>query len=96
VEGSVSSTRIRRTHVRQPANICLACFNAQQQFRFPFLIYCAHHGSLALVHSADDSSTFACAPAQLNGLLAKLGSGLGGGVASPAKGDGAAPPAAQA
>ena len=62
----------RRTAVRKPENICLACFNAQQRFAFPFLVYCIHHRVLALFHSANETSTFACAAEQLAGLLARL------------------------
>lgn len=83
----MSTLRIRRTEVSKPATICLACFNAQQQYRFPFLVYCVHNNSLALVHSAQESSTFACAPAQLNGLLAKLDSRIGSGIKGDHHGD---------
>jgi hypothetical protein len=55
-----------------PAGICLQCFNSQQRFAFPFLVYCSHSESLALVRSAAESTVFPCKPAQLPGVLAKL------------------------
>ena len=56
-----------------PEGICLQCFNSQQRFALPFLVYCPHSESLALVRSADESATFNCKPEQLPGVLAKLG-----------------------
>jgi hypothetical protein len=40
--------------------------------RFPFLVYCAHRETLALILSTHESTTFHCAPPQLQGLLAHL------------------------
>jgi len=64
----------RRDSLCKPDAICLRCFNSQQQLRFPFLVYCEHRNTLALIRSARDSTTFPCAPAQLHGLLARLDS----------------------
>jgi hypothetical protein len=65
-------TLARSKPIQIPEGICLQCFNAQQRFTFPFLVYCPHSESLALVRSADGSATFPCKPAQLPHLLAKL------------------------
>ena len=70
-----------------PAGICLQCFNSQQRFAFPFLVYCEHSESLALVRSTTDSVTFACKPAQLAGVIAKLSSARGIPDAIPPSGD---------
>ena len=78
----------RRKAVRKPDNICLACFNAQERFTFPFLVYCVHHRTLALFHSTEGTSTFACAPEQLAGVLAKLEARR----PTPRADNGAAPP----
>jgi hypothetical protein len=64
----------RSKSIRVPDGICLQCFNSQQRFTFPFLIYCEHAELLALVHSADDNVTFHCKPEQLAGVIAKLSS----------------------
>jgi hypothetical protein len=64
---------VRHQAVRKPDEVCLRCFNSQQQLRFPFLVYCVHRGVLALIHSTTEFSTFDCAPAQLTSLLARLG-----------------------
>ena len=68
-----SSNVVRRDSVSKPDAVCLRCFNSQQQLRFPFLVYCAHRGTLALFVSARESTTFPCAPAQLEALIARLG-----------------------
>lgn len=78
----------RSKTIRVPAGICLQCFNSQQRFTFPFLVYCPHFESLALVRSATDSATFACKPAQLSTVLAKLTSAKGASDAIPPSGDG--------
>ena len=65
-------TRSKPIHV--PEGICLQCFNSQQRFAFPFLVYCPHSELLALVNSSEDSSTFPCKPGQLAGVIAKLSS----------------------
>ena len=62
----------RRSQVQIPADVCLRCFNSQQQLAFPFLVYCAHHETLALFHSPQEYVTFACAPEQLEGVLHTL------------------------
>jgi hypothetical protein len=65
--------KVARSHTIQvPEGICLQCFNSQQRFTFPFIVYCPHSESLALVRSADGSATFPCKPAQLASVLAKL------------------------
>jgi len=64
----------------------LHCFNAQQRFTFPFLVYCEHSELLALVRAADDNVTFPCKPAQLAGVLAKLSNIKGGSDAVPPAG----------
>lgn len=61
-----------RNAVQVPPQICLACFNAQQQFAFPFLVYCAHRAVLAVAHSRTDHETFACPPAELAEMIQKL------------------------
>jgi hypothetical protein len=55
-----------------PAGVCLQCFNEQQRFAYPFLVYCVHGELLALVQSAHESTTFHCKPQQLRAVLAKL------------------------
>lgn len=67
----------RSKSIKIPDGICLKCFNSQQQFAFPFLVYCPHSERLALVRSADDSATFPCKPAQLPHVLAKLANAKG-------------------
>jgi hypothetical protein len=70
--------KLARSHpIQVPDGICLQCFNSQQRFAFPFLIYCPHSESLALVRSAVESATFNCKPAQLPGVLEKLASSQG-------------------
>jgi hypothetical protein len=68
-----SSKVVRRESLCKPDAVCLRCFNSQQQLRFPFLVYCPHRETLALFVSARESTTFPCAPAQLEGLIARLG-----------------------
>jgi hypothetical protein len=77
----VKVTRSKPIHI--PEGICLQCFNAQQRFTFPFLVYCPHSELLALVHSAENSATFPCKPAQLAGVLAKLSNNRGATDAVP-------------
>jgi hypothetical protein len=77
----------RLKQIRIPDGICLQCFNSQQRFAFPFLVYCAHSESLALVRSGDESTTFHCKPAQLAGVLAKIASAQGKPNALPPAGD---------
>jgi hypothetical protein len=77
----------RSKSIKVPDGICLQCFNSQQRFTFPFLVYCPHAELLALVRSAEDSVTFRCKPAQLAQVLAKL-SNVKGRDAVPPSGDG--------
>jgi hypothetical protein len=77
----------RSKPIEVPAGVCLQCFNSQQRFAFPFLVYCPHSESLALVRSSCDSATFNCKPSQLQGVLAKLSSTQGVTDAVPPAGD---------
>ena len=65
----------RQKQVTIPIGICLGCFNAQQQLRFPFLVYCSHTETLAVIRGPDEHATFKCAPAQLESVLKQLGHG---------------------
>ena len=80
-------TLARLKPIQVPDGICLQCFNAQQRFTFPFLVYCPHSESLALVRSGAESTTFHCKPAQLRGVLAKLASAQGMADALPPASD---------
>lgn len=74
----------RRYMIEVPDGICLQCFNMQQQFRFPFLVYCEHKRMLAVVRSATEYTTFQCAPNQLQAVIAKLSeTGLDASAAAP-------------
>jgi hypothetical protein len=67
-----------------PDGVCMQCFNMQQQFRFPFLVYCEHKRVLAVMRSAREYTTFECAPNQLQAVIAKLGeTGLAAGAEEP-------------
>jgi hypothetical protein len=77
----------RSKPIQIPEGICLECFNAQQRFTFPFIVYCPHSESLALVRSAEGSATFPCKPAQLAGVLAKLSDKKGATDAVPPAGN---------
>lgn len=68
-----SSKVVRRDSLSKPDAVCLRCFNSQQQLRFPFVVYCTHRETLALFVSPHETTTFPCAPAQLAGLIARLG-----------------------
>jgi hypothetical protein len=74
--------KVARDAVEVPSDICLSCFNSQQQFTFPFLVYCSHNEALAVVRSAHESTTFRCKPEQLEVVLDKLRKkgGEGGGI----------------
>lgn len=65
----------RQKQITIPIGICLGCFNAQQQLRFPFLVYCSHMETLAIIRGPDEHATFQCAPAQLENVLKQLGHG---------------------
>lgn len=65
----------RRTQITVPIGICLDCFNAQQRLRFPFLVYCPHTETLAVLRGSDEHATFHCSPAQLENVLEQLGQG---------------------
>jgi hypothetical protein len=73
----------RSKSIEVPEGICLQCFNSQQRFAFPFIVYCEHSESLALVSSALDNTTFPCKPAQLQSVLAKLSSNQGANAVPP-------------
>jgi hypothetical protein len=77
----------RSKPIQVPDGICLQCFNSQQRFTFPFLVYCEHGEVLALVRSAEESTTFGCKPEQLPGVLAKIASAQGITDALPPAGD---------
>lgn len=65
--------KVARYHqVELPPGVCLRCFNAQQQLSFPFLVYCSHNETLAIMRTADKHLTFQCAEHQLPAVLAKL------------------------
>jgi hypothetical protein len=77
----------RSSSIQVPEGICLQCFNSQQRFTFPFLVYCEHSELLALVRSAVESTTFSCKPAQLRSVLAKIANAQGKANAIPPAGD---------
>jgi hypothetical protein len=77
----------RSKPMQVPQGICLQCFNSQQRFTFPFLVYCPHSELLALVRSTAESATFSCKPAQLPGVLEKIASVRGKTDAVPPAGD---------
>jgi hypothetical protein len=77
----------RSKPIQVPEGICLQCFNSQQRFTFPFLVYCEHSELLALVRSAVESATFSCKPAQLPAVLAKIADAQGIADAIPPAGD---------
>lgn len=66
----------RQRRLAVPIGVCLSCFNEQQQFAFPFVVYCPHSETLAVMSAPDEHATFRCAPAQLEGVLAQLRDGL--------------------
>lgn len=65
----------RQKQMSIPIGVCLGCFNAQQQLRFPFLVYCSHSETLAVIRGPDEHATFQCAPAQLDNVLKQLNGG---------------------
>lgn len=65
----------RQKQTTVPIGICLACFNAQQQLRFPFLVYCPHSETLAVIRGPDEHAVYQCAPAQLQNVLKQFGQG---------------------
>ena len=62
----------RQKQVSIPIGICLSCFNEQQQYSFPFLVYCPHSETLAVMRAPTEHATFRCAPAQLENVLRRL------------------------
>lgn len=68
----------RQKQVSVPVGVCLSCFNEQQQFAFPFLVYCPHSETLAIMSAPDEHATFQCAPSQLKTVLEQLQSGRHG------------------
>jgi hypothetical protein len=62
----------RRKQVTIPIGVCLSCFNEQQQYAFPFLVYCPHSETLAVMRGPDEHATFHCGPAQLENVLQQL------------------------
>jgi hypothetical protein len=68
----------RQKQVSVPIGVCLSCFNEQQQFTFPFLVYCHHSETLAVMSAPDEHATFQCAPSQLKTVLEQLQSGRHG------------------
>src|SRR5690606_12969724 len=67
--------QVKSNAVQVPSGICIGCFNAQQQFRFPFLLYCEHHAVLAVAYSRTEHVSFPCDPAQLPEMVEKLRKG---------------------
>jgi hypothetical protein len=65
----------RQKQLSVPIGVCLSCFNEQQQFAFPFLVYCPHSETLAVMSAPDEHATYRCAPSQLESVLAQLQSG---------------------
>jgi hypothetical protein len=55
-----------------PPGVCTACFNEQQRFSFPFLVYCRHGRTLALVENRHKHATFECEPGRLNLVVDRL------------------------
>ena len=65
--------------IELPEGICLCCFNEQQYFTFPFMVYCRHGRVLAVIHGRREHATFPCAPRQLQAVTDRL-QGLHGGL----------------
>lgn len=68
-------TLVRPPAVDVPEGVCLQCFNAQQRLTFPFVVYCEHRESLAVVRAPHESTSLPCNPKQLRAVLAKLSAG---------------------
>lgn len=62
----------RREHVTLPIGVCAGCFDAQRRPRFPYLVYCSHSETLAVLRGPDEHATFRCAPAQVEQALRHL------------------------
>ena len=62
----------RQKQVSIPIGVCPSCFNEQQQYSFPFLVYCPHSETLAVMRAPTEHATFQCAPAQLENVLRQL------------------------
>jgi hypothetical protein len=59
-------------HVEVPAEVCPRCFNEQQRFAFPFVIYCAHREKLCVMSTPKDHVAFDCEPGQLPVVMRRL------------------------
>jgi hypothetical protein len=68
----VAMSTTRHSKIEIPDGICLHCLNTQQQFAFPFLVYCSHHANLAIIRAFDQHVTFPCAEQQLPAVVARL------------------------
>jgi hypothetical protein len=55
-----------------PPQVCAACFNKQQLYAFPFIVYCEHQRTLAVVHSKIEYAAFDCAPEQVAVIMQQL------------------------
>lgn len=64
--------KVAKRQVPIPPGICTACFNAQQQYSFPFLVYCVHGETLAIMHSGAAHDSFHCLPEQLENVVERL------------------------
>ncbi len=62
----------RYQQVKVPAGVCLGCFNDQQQFAFPFLVYCSHGETLALIRTPSRHLTMTCSMDQLPAVVQSL------------------------
>lgn len=61
-----------RANSEVPMGICLRCFNSQEQYRFPYAVYCEHNEVFAIVSAPSDYKTVACKPGEYQKLLKKL------------------------
>lgn len=61
-----------RRNSEVPMGVCLRCFNSQEQYRFPYAVYCEHNEVLAIVSSPSEHKTLACKPEDYQELLKKL------------------------
>lgn len=72
--------KVTQKQVPIPVGICMSCFNEQQRYAFPFLVYCPHSETLAIMRAAEEHATFQCAPAQLENVLQQLQQGARAGI----------------